>query len=104
MFGNEGFFGVGSVAVMRKNVYFDVLRVLGRVWGCLGMKYFSMLNRWKMCQKSGVWKENGEVRMDVMAGGAAAGGEAAGGGGDGDHEDFSSKSPIRSPHMGPKGP
>ena len=32
------------------------------------MKYFSMLNRWKMSQKSGVWKENGEVRMDVMAG------------------------------------
>ena len=79
MFGNEGFLGLGSMVLMGENVCLHVVDVWGRIRGCVEIIDFSVLG----------WKENGEVRMDVMAGGAAA---------------VHSKSPIRSPLMGPKGP
>ena len=37
MFGNEGFFDLGSMILMSKNDINDVLGVLGVVWGCLGL-------------------------------------------------------------------
>ena len=103
---------------MRKNVYFHVLRVLGRVWGCLGMKYFSMLNRWKMCEKSRFCGSQGRFCTSWVAGphpserrlrvrnfdfcrvsiceGRPVTSSTAARVGRG-FKDFSSKSPIRSP-------
>ena len=44
-------------------MFLHVVDVSGRIWGCVEIIKFLVLG----------WKENGEVRMDVMAGGAAAG-------------------------------
>ena len=44
MFGNEGFFDLGSMVLMSKNDINDVLGVFGRVWGCLDSMDFLMLD------------------------------------------------------------
>ena len=51
MFGFEGFFDLGSMFGMSKNDINDVLGVFGRVWGCLEMKGFEVLDGWDVSRK-----------------------------------------------------
>ena len=51
MFGNEGFFDLGSMILMSKNDINDVLGVFGCVWGCSEMKGFEVLDGWDLYRK-----------------------------------------------------